>query len=292
MKTNFKRIGKQSISIVLAVMMMLSTMLVGMVTSNAAISYWVLRGSFNEWNEIQFGGADGGSITYDLSAYKGQTVEFRTDAYENGTLIMNSYGDTVVAGTEYQLTWKKGEPMKYTVSSTGTGKVTFTVKSQNGGNYLTVTEGDQPITVTPYYVAGETSLVNGPEAWKAEQENDRMSYDETTEKYSITYDKKAAGTYKFKIIEGSSTWCGYNDFKSVTCTDENCTVSDFDEKYHNIQITTKEESNITITLDSTDSTGKKLTISTEPTTQKYKVSVDSNIANGTVTTSETSLAAG
>lgn len=36
MKTNFKRIGKQSISIVLAVMMMLSTMLVGMVTSNAA----------------------------------------------------------------------------------------------------------------------------------------------------------------------------------------------------------------------------------------------------------------
>lgn len=36
MKTNFKRIGKQSISIVLAAMMMLSTMLVGMVTSNAA----------------------------------------------------------------------------------------------------------------------------------------------------------------------------------------------------------------------------------------------------------------
>lgn len=292
MKTNFKRIGKQSISIVLAVMMMLSTMLVGMVTSNAAISNWVLRGSFNEWNEIQFGGADGGSITYDLSAYKGQTVEFRTDAYENGTLIMNSYGDTVVAGTEYQLTWKKGEPMKYTVSSTGTGKVTFTVNSKQKNNYLTVTEGDQPITVTPYYVAGETSLVNGPEAWKAEQENDKMSYDETTEKYSITYDKKVAGTYKFKIIEGSSTWCGYNDFKSVTCTDENCTVSDFDEKYHNIQITTKEESNITITLDSTDSTGKKLTISTEPTTQKYTVAVDKNITNGTVTPSATSLAAG
>ena len=36
MKTNFKRIGKQSISIVLAVMMMLSTMLVGVVASSAA----------------------------------------------------------------------------------------------------------------------------------------------------------------------------------------------------------------------------------------------------------------
>lgn len=292
MKTNFKRIGKQSISIVLAVMMMLSTMLVGMVTSNAAIKNWVLSGSFNNWAEIQFGGADGGSITYDLSAYKGQTVEFRTDAYENNKLNKNSTGDIVVAGTEYQLTWGKGDTMKYTVSSTGTGKVTFTVISKNNKNYLTVTEGDQPITVTPYYVAGEKSLVNGPDAWKAEQENDKMSYDETTKKYSITYDKKAAGTYKFKIIEGSSTWHGYNDFKSVTCTDENCTVSDVDGNYHNIQITTKEESNITITLDSTDSTGKKLTISTEPTTQKYTVTVDPKITNGTVTTSATSLEAG
>lgn len=291
MKTNFKRIGKQSISIVLAVMMMLSTMLVGMVTSNAAINNWVLSGSFNNWTEIPFGGADGGSITYDLSAYKGTTVEFRTDAYENNKLNKNSTGNIVVAGTEYQLTWGKPEPMKYTVSSTGTGKVTFTVNSKQKNNYLTVTEGDQPITVTPYYVAGEDRLVNGS-AWTPEQAEDKMSYDETTEKYSITYGKKAAGTYKFKIIEGSSTWHGYNDFKSVTCTDENCTVSDVDGEYHNIQITTKEESNITITLDSTDSTGKKLIISAEPTTQKYTVAVDKNITNGTVTPSATSLAAG
>lgn len=291
MKTNFKRIGKQSISIVLAVMMMLSTMLVGMVTSNAAINNWVLSGSFNNWTEIPFGGADGGSITYDLSAYKGTTVEFRTDAYENNKLNKNSTGNIVVAGTEYQLTWGKPEPMKYTLSSTGTGKVTFTVNSKQKNNYLTVTEGDQPITVTPYYVAGEDRLVNGS-AWTPEQAEDKMSYDETTEKYSITYDKKAAGTYKFKIIEGSSTWHGYNDFKSVTCTDENCTVSDVDGEYHNIQITTKEESNITITLDSTDSTGKKLIISAEPTTQKYTVAVDKNITNGTVTPSATSLAAG
>lgn len=286
MKTNFKRIGKQSISIVLAVMMMLSTMLVGMVTSNAAISYWVLRGTFNDWKEIQFGGADGGSITYDLSAYKGQTVEFRTDAYEDGKLFMNSYGDKVVAGTEYQLKWETGTTMKYTVSSTGTGKVTFTVISKNGNNYLTVTEGDQPITVTPYYVAGENSLVNGKE-WTPAQPEDKMSYDETTKIYSITYDKKAARTYKFKIIEDSKTWRGFNDFTTVT--GENCTVSDVDGNDHNIQIVTTEESNITITLDATN---KKLTISAEPATQKYNITVASNITNGTVTTSETSLAAG
>ena len=286
MKTNFKRIGKQSISIVLAVMMMLSTMLVGMVTSNAAISYWVLRGTFNDWKEIQFGGADGGSITYDLSAYKGQTVEFRTDAYEDGKLFMNSYGDKVVAGTEYQLKWETGTTMKYTVSSTGTGKVTFTVISKNGNNYLTVTEGDQPITVTPYYVAGENSLVNGKE-WTPAQPEDKMSYDETTKIYSITYDKKAARTYKFKIIEDSKTWRGFNDLTTVT--GENCTVSDVDGNDHNIQIVTTEESNITITLDATN---KKLTISAEPATQKYNITVASNITNGTVTPSKTSLAAG
>lgn len=286
MKTNFKRIGKQSISIVLAVMMMLSTMLVGTVTSNAAIKNWVLSGSFNNWAEIQFGGADGGSITYDLSAYKGTTVEFRTDAYENNKLNKNSTGNIVVAGTEYQLTWGKSEPMKYTVSSTGTGKVTFTVISKNGNNYLTVTEGDQPITVTPYYVAGENSLVNGKE-WTPAQPEDKMSYDETTKIYSITYDKKAARTYKFKIIEDSKTWRGFNDFTTVT--GENCTVSDVDGNDHNIQIVTTEESNITITLDATN---KKLTISAEPATQKYKVTIDSNITNGTVTPSKTSLAAG
>lgn len=49
MKTNFKRIGKQSISIVLAVMMMLSTMLVGMVTSNASGTYKVYFTPDSSW---------------------------------------------------------------------------------------------------------------------------------------------------------------------------------------------------------------------------------------------------
>lgn len=280
MKTNFKRIGKQSISIVLAVMMMLSTMLVGMVTSNAAISYWVLSGTFNDWKEIQFGGADGGSITYDLSAYKGTTVEFRTDAYENGTLIMNSYGDTVVAGTEYQLTWKKGEPMKYTVSSTGTGKVTFTVISKNGNNYLTVTEGDQPITVTPYYVAGENSLVNGKE-WTPAQAEDKMSYDESTKTYSITYSNKPAGTYQFKFT-GNSTWISVDNF---TLNYDGCQLT---KKDGNFQIETTNQSDITIKYDG----DKTVTVTSASSAVNYKVTVDKNIKNGTVTTSETLLAEG
>ena len=255
-------------------------MLVGMVTSNAAISNWVLRGSFNEWNEIQFGGADGGSITYDLSAYKGQTVEFRTDAYENGTLIMNSYGDTVVAGTEYQLAWKKGEPMKYTVSSTGTGKVTFTVISKNGNNYLTVTEGDQPITVTPYYVAGENSLVNGKE-WTPAQAEDKMSYDESSKTYSITYSNKSAGSYQFKLTKNKS-WISVDGF---TLNQDGCKLN---VTSGNFQITTTSDADITIKYDG----DKTVSVIASSTATTYSVSVDPSITNGTVTPSATSLAAG
>lgn len=77
MKTNFKRIGKQSISIVLAVMMMLSTMLVGMVTSNAADKsttlYFAYSGSYEVWPE-NLGGTESG-YWYQATAVSGKTFE-------------------------------------------------------------------------------------------------------------------------------------------------------------------------------------------------------------------------
>lgn len=77
MKTNFKRIGKQSISIVLAAMMMLSTMLVGMVTSNAADKsttlYFAYSGSYEVWPE-NLGGTESG-YWYQATAVSGKTFE-------------------------------------------------------------------------------------------------------------------------------------------------------------------------------------------------------------------------
>lgn len=77
MKTNFKRIGKQSISIVLAVMMMLSTMLVGMVTSNAVEIkagtdfYLDIRNAteyFNNPNTIYMSVVDSENANYESNA--------------------------------------------------------------------------------------------------------------------------------------------------------------------------------------------------------------------------------
>lgn len=297
MKTNFKRIGKQSISIVLAVMMMLSTMLVGMVTSNAAISYWVLRGTFNDWKEIQFGGAVGGSIIYDLSNYKGKTVEFRTDAYENGSLIMNSYGDTVVAGTEYQLTWNKGDTMKYTVSSTGTGKVKFTVKSQNGNNFLTVTEEDQSSTepTTPasdivVYFANpvnngwttvcnyiwNTSNAGQPKKdWPGDTFKDsdvcQLDYSYNNVTYKV-YKVTVPAAYNSIIFNNGSNSKQTGNIQGEILADRNLYIYNQSSPTANVDI---------------------IKNYTEPTTQKYTVAVDKNITNGTVTTSATSpLAAG
>lgn len=92
MKTNFKRIGKQSISIVLAVMMMLSTMLVGTVTSNAdeikagTDFYLDIRNAteyFNNPNTIYMSvvGAENNGIQSAYAAIEGQQYKPPKDTW-------------------------------------------------------------------------------------------------------------------------------------------------------------------------------------------------------------------
>lgn len=147
MKEKIKRISSSTWALILALMMVVSSFSVLAATTNVnktgAISYWVLSGDFNSWStdtQYQFGGADGGSITYDLSSKKGSTIKFRTDAYENG-IHYNSSNGTVTDNTEVQLKWDTGDVMYYTVPSDSNGKITFKVTVSGGNNYLTVTAG-------------------------------------------------------------------------------------------------------------------------------------------------------
>lgn len=288
MKTNFKRIGKQSISIVLAVMMMLSTMLVGMVTSNAA----------NEINQ-QY-------LYVDISAYSGHTLTsispyWQLNCIDDNSITLkellttNADACTNVSTGIYKFDLSKSNSgsykyfrsfnVKYDSTSTQQMNVpennTYNcIKFDSNGN-LSWTTYIPSATVTPYYVAGETSLVNGPEAWKAAQENDKMSYDESTKTYSITYSNKPAGTYQFKFT-GNSTWISVDNF---TLKYDGCKLT---TKDGNFQIETTNQSDITIKYDG----DKTVTVTSASSAVNYKVTVDKNIANGTVTTSATSLAAG
>lgn len=150
MKTNFKRIGKQSISIVLAVMMMLSTMLVGMVTSNAKGTYTVYFTPDSSWV----------TNNYTIKAnYKYSSSDWKqTDAYDTGKTINNK----VVYSVALELTYDglhalqfqaydgsnkwKGQIEPY---SEGDWKSTslYSGKYWNGSSWVTPTwDSEQPTT--------------------------------------------------------------------------------------------------------------------------------------------------
>lgn len=178
MKTNFKRIGKQSISIVLAVMMMLSTMLVGMVTSNAAnetgytynqdymyvdlsaISK-VASGVNYYWDDAftNYGGwitdkEDLGNYTYkfDFSAigsheyFRGFKIVWDGSEGTNIAVSANNNYNCVKVNSDYTLSWttySSTEPTtKYTVNADKNiknGTVTPSKTSLAAGETFTVT---------------------------------------------------------------------------------------------------------------------------------------------------------
>lgn len=178
MKTNFKRIGKQSISIVLAVMMMLSAMLVGMVTSNAAnetgytynqdymyvdlsaISK-VASGVNYYWDDAftNYGGwitdkEDLGNYTYkfDFSAigsheyFRGFKIVWDGSEGTNIAVSANNNYNCVKVNSDYTLSWttySSTEPTtKYTVNvdkNIKNGTVTPSKTSLAAGETFTVT---------------------------------------------------------------------------------------------------------------------------------------------------------
>lgn len=178
MKTNFKRIGKQSISIVLAVMMILSTMLVGMVTSNAAnetgytynqdymyvdlsaISK-VASGVNYYWDDAftNYGGwitdkEDLGNYTYkfDFSAigsheyFRGFKIVWDGSEGTNIAVSANNNYNCVKVNSDYTLSWStysSTEPTtKYTVNvdkNIKNGTVTPSKTSLAAGETFTVT---------------------------------------------------------------------------------------------------------------------------------------------------------
>lgn len=115
MKTNFKRIGKQSISIVLAVMMMLSTMLVGTVTSNAADTF--TKGSTlylnttatdlgNErWAAYFFNGNEVGVWATDVTSVSNHLYSLTVPGAYEKVIFARMKGDT--AGDNWDNKWNQ-----------------------------------------------------------------------------------------------------------------------------------------------------------------------------------------
>lgn len=271
MKTNFKRIGKQSISIVLAVMMMLSTMLVGMVTSNASGTYTVYFTPDSSWSKVQ------------VNCNRGQNVDnyFNFTATDTGKTINGNK----VYKAELDLPEDGVKKMEFNDASSNWKAVisSWTSVSEFSGKYYSGSYGSGS-WVEPnwdnFYVAGVSGLVNGSE-WTAAQNSDKMSFDESTKTYSITYSNKPVGIYQFKFTR-NNTWISVDNF---TLNYDGCQLT---KKDGNFQIETTNQSDITIKYDG----DKTVTVTSASSAVNYTVAVDNNIKNGKVTPSATSLAAG
>lgn len=232
MKTNFKRIGKQSISIVLAVMMMLSTMFVGMVTSNASGTYTVYFTPDNSWV----------TNNYTIKAnYKYSSSDWKqTDAYDTGKTINNK----VVYSVALELTYDGLHALQFQAYdgskwigqiqpySEGDWKTTslYSGKYWNGSSWVTPTwDSETSHTVTVNFSnatvnLGDTTLKSGE---AVTVDNDKS--------YTLTVEPNS-GYSLSKVMQGSTdlgtsgkyTLAAGTDDVTIDITTENSTENDYE----------------------------------------------------------------
>lgn len=304
MKTNFKRIGKQSISIVLAVMMMLSTMLVGMVTSNAAETWYVIGDDYDTtWNT----NGKSSPMSYDSTTgyyYFDKKLNSTSGNHyfrlHNGS---NEYGPTTtnddISISSYNTKFdavkdRTAKAFKYSCDSLNY-RLWFDAKTQKiwiTDNNAEPTEPTEPTTpasdIVVYFANpvnnGWTTVCNY--IWKSNTSELKTAWpgDEFTDsnvcQSDYSYNNVTYKVYKVTVPaaydsiifnNGNNGGVQTGDITGENLADRNLYIYNQSSQTANVEI---------------------IKNYTEPTTQKYTVAVDKNITNGTVTTSETSLAAG
>ncbi len=272
MKTKISHLGRSSVSVILAVMMLLSTMLIGTVsTVNAATNkftegetiYLDLSG-FTHWE-------DGTPNMYAYFYY-----------YDNHNLVGNKIAATKVTDHIYSVTvpnaycgyikFQRGDwnmSAEHDADTKGSNNCVKVTGWDGSSEWSTYSGGST--TEKSYYVAGQKELINGTAEWTPKQELDKMTYSDTDGYYSITYTDKTPGTYQFKITDNNSAWYGYDAF-----TVENgngCTVDQSDETHKNISVTFNKKSNVTIKFNINNQGEKHLYVIAESALPKVADSV-------------------
>lgn len=155
MRHSIKRVSKSALSVILALMMVVSTMAVGIVTTSAAtFNKWMIVGNFyNNWsttdnpyviNSIE------GKIEIDFSSISTKSLEFKLQAImdDNSTVWQGSdQTNSLTEGTEYRLYWDNKDENSNTKDknfnfSVTKRYVTFEVVSDGTYNYIKLTQSD------------------------------------------------------------------------------------------------------------------------------------------------------
>lgn len=275
MKTKISRFGRSSVSVILAVMMLLSTMLIGTVSTVNAV------GANN------YKVAAGETLYLDLSKTGATQANFLTKDYVSNDWF-SSLPDNKIISVQLKkdIDFSSYNGRLYNINSNGWHDVPngTSILPSNGQNMVVVNADNSYYwstysggsTSSTYYVAGDSRLVNG-KSWTAAQESDKMSYSD--DYYSITYANKAAGTYQFKITGANKSWYGYNDFSTKQGT--GCTLACVgDDK--NISVTFDQESNVTIKFNIDSENNKHLYVIAESALSKVANSVTLTASSETV----------
>lgn len=280
MKTKISHLGRSTVSVILAVMMLLSTMLIGTVSTVNATSNKFTEGETIYLDLSNFTNWEDGTPTPSMYAY--------FYYYDTHDSVGNKIPTTKVTDHIYSVTvpnaycgyikFQRGDwnmTAEHDADTKGSNNCVKVTGWDGSSEWSTYSGGST--TEKNYYIAGQKGLINGTKAWTQKQDSDKMTYNETDGFYSITYSNRAVGTYQFKITDNTGAWYGYSDFKVEKGT--NCDVS---ESGGNISVKFEQKSNITIKFNIDSENQKHLYVIAESALSKVADSVTLTASSETV----------
>lgn len=283
MKTKISHLGRSSVSVILAVMMLLSTMLIGTVSTVNATSNKFTEGETIYLDLSNFTHWEDGTPTPSMYAYfyDYNTKDLVGDKIPATKVTDHIYSVTVPNANCGYIQFQRGDWNKTAEHDADTKGTNNCVKVSNwDGSSSWSTYSGGSTTEKSYYVAGQKELINGTQEWgSTDLAANKMEYN-TDGYYSITYTDKAPGTYQFKITDNNSEWYGYDAF--TVEKGNGCTVGKSDENYKNISVTFTQKCNVTIKFNIDSENNKHLYVIAESALPKVANSVTLTASSETV----------
>ncbi|HCI60064.1 MAG TPA: hypothetical protein DE313_04555 [Ruminococcus sp.] len=292
MRHSIKRISKSALSVILALMMVVSTMVVGTISSvNAATfvpnskiyldvskkTYWTEAGYIYMYlydggttEFVKMNKVDGESYIYEGTVNNANNNKIiflrnRDDIKDfkqwNQTVDIDNYDGTnnmfVLSSDDSTQKFKDVDGKENVAKQTGNWS-TYGGSTGGGGE-----------TTTNYYVVGSENLIGTGKGWNPDKASQMTNTDGV---YSITFSKKAASTkYEFKILPTLGSWVGQIGHSSNVSSGSSGVKVDGNNNGGNIEFTLSEQSDVTITYTPSD---EKIIISATPVVSDYTVSVE------------------
>ncbi len=282
MKTKLRRLSKRSLSMALAILMMISVLGIGSLITAFAdtdVTFYIYPSDL--WSDYA-------SYTIKANANIGDNNTWRTYNFTdtgktiNGkavyqvTISVKYGGVDALQIQKYQgSTWKA----QYQPYSTWTTSGNFSGKIYNGSSWAALPAYD----ADKYVVAGDIAS-NG---W--DNTTDEMTLSSNT--YTKTYSNKAAGNYTFAVVKKGDWNTSYRWAAKGTLTANGCgSWADANDGDHNIKLTLTQAANVEVTLNSSKKVDVKLTAITHnvtrtaPSNGTLYVSTSSTVGTGTTAT--------